>query len=289
MSKPDISIVIVNWKVRRLLEKCLDSIYRYRGDLDLQIFVVDNDSRDNTSEMMMVQYPEINTISLSRNIGFAAANNLAINRCTADYIFLLNPDTEISANYLQEALKYLKAHPQVGILGTKILNPDKSIQSSVRRFPDLVSQILVMFKMRNVLLNNDRIKHYLFSEFDYNKEQEVPQVMGAAMFITRPLLEKIGALDSKFFIWFEEIDFCMRAKKAGFKVMYLPSISLIHYGGVSFGQRNGLRKQWLFDRSLLYYFRKHGNILQWLALALMVPINLALTLLYVTFIKKREF
>jgi len=288
-AKPDLSIIIVNWKVRRLLEKCLDSILKYKGNLNLEIFVIDNDSRDNTAEMMMVQYPDLDCISLPRNIGFARANNLGIERAKADVIFLLNPDTEISAGYMQKALEYMRSHPQVGIMGTKILNADKSVQKSIRRFPDFSSQLLVLLKLRNVLMDNKYLSHYLADDFDYSKEQQVDQIMGAAMFIRREVLDKIGLLDEKFFIWFEEIDFCERAHQAGFKLVYYPDISLVHYGGSSFGQQTTLRKQMMFNSSLLYYFRKHRSFVQWLILVLVVPVNILLTFLYAAFIKKREF
>ena len=288
MSKPDISVIIVNWKVRKLLAKCLDSILENSYGFNLEIFVVDNDSIDGTPEMIMVKYPKVKMICLHKNYGFAKANNLAIKQARADCIFLLNPDTEILPGFFSNILNYLNNNPIVGIVGPKILNNDGSLQPSIRRFPDILSQILVMLKLRNVLGDNKFLDHYLAKDFDYDQEQEVEQIMGAAMIIRREVIERIGMLDEKYFVWFEEVDYCQRANKAGFTIKYFPGTVLIHAGGSSFGQQLVFKNQLVFDRSLLWYFWKHKPFWQWLIVVFLVPINLILTLIYVLFLQKQE-
>ena len=142
----DISIIIVNWKVRPLLKKCLDSILKYKDDLDIEIFVIDNDSKDGSPKMITTNYPEVNMIALKSNYGFAKANNLGLKRAKGKYLLLLNPDTEITKDFFKKVIKYLDKHTDIGILGPQILNPDKSKQDSVRRFPTFFSQILVLLK-----------------------------------------------------------------------------------------------------------------------------------------------
>lgn len=311
--KPDLSIIIVNWKVRKLLEKCLDSILANQENYHLEIFVVDNNSLDGTPEMVMIQYPEIKMITLINNQGFAKANNLAIKQAKSAYILLLNPDTEIMSGFFTTTINYLDQHQEVGILAPKILNPDKSIQFSVRRLPNLTSQILTLLKLQNILVGQKNLENYiskrylnlvlklkkrfgcsktlssyLAQDFDYQKEQDVEQVMGAAMIIRRSVFDKIGLLDPRFFVWFEEVDFCKRTLEAGFKIKYLPQTSIIHYEGSSFSKAKILRKQIIFNNSLLYYFWKHKPIWQWFIILLMLPINFVLTLLYVLFIKKKQ-
>ncbi|MBU1203172.1 glycosyltransferase family 2 protein [Patescibacteria group bacterium] len=287
MTRPDVSIIIVNWKVRALLEKCLNSILAETGNKQLEIIVVDNDSADGTSEMVMMEYPMIRMIALPQNIGFAAANNLALEQAHADIIFLLNPDTEVTDGFFEEALKYFKNNPSVDIVGPKIINPDGSNQSSVRRFPDLLSQILIMLKLKNILVDNKLLSNYLANDFNYSKEQEVEQIMGAAMLIRRNVFEKIGKFDEKFFIWFEEVDFCLRAVQAGLKIKYIPYATIIHKGGESFSQRNSLRKQIIFNKSILRYFFKHKPFIEWLIILLIIPINILLTVFYVIFLKNK--
>jgi N-acetylglucosaminyl-diphospho-decaprenol L-rhamnosyltransferase len=288
INKPEISVIIVNWKVRALLEKCLDSIIANRAGINVEIIVVDNDSRDGTSEMIMAEYSDVRMIALPRNHGFAAANNLALKQAHGKYMLLLNPDTRVTPDFFPKMLTYIKEHPEVGILGPKILNVDRSLQLSVRRFPDLFSQILILLKLKNVLINNKFLAHYLFGNFDYDKEQSVDQIMGAAMLIRRRVLDKIGHLDQKFFIWFEEVDICKRAKKAGFIVQYYPQATIIHYGGSSFDKQMIMWKQLVFNKSLLYYFWKHQPRWQWFILILFIPINIALTFLYVIFLESKQ-
>lgn len=313
MPKPDLSIIIVNWKVRALLEKCLDSILQNKDGLNLEIIVVDNDSKDGTSEMIMIEYDDVTMLALPQNIGFAAANNLALKQASSDIVFLLNPDTEINPGFFSQIKEYMDNNPQVDIVGPKIFNSDGSLQFSIRRSPKLISQVFTLLKLQNILssdkdLNNyvagpflspilkirkffsksKIIPYYLAEDFDYNKEQSVEQIMGAAMIIRRSVFDKIGPFDEGFFIWFEEVDFCNRAIKNGLSIKYFPRASIIHYGGESFSQKNSLPKQLIFDRSLLYYFLKQRPFWQFSVLLLLVPINIFLTLIYVIFIQNKD-
>ncbi|MCD4760989.1 glycosyltransferase family 2 protein [bacterium] len=313
MSRADITVIIVNWRVRALLEKCLNSIIANSDGFNVRIIVVDNDSRDGTSEMLMMEYPQVRVIALPSNIGFAAGNNLAIKQAEADYVFFLNPDTEILPGFFANIMEYMQEHPEVGIVGPKILNLDKSLQLSVRRSPDLVSQTLTLLKLQNILGTNKPLEHYvakifiplilkfrkffsggkilpyyLAGDFDYDKEQSVEQIMGAAMVIRSDVLDKIGVFDEKFFIWFEEVDLCLRARQAGVVIKYFPGAAILHQGGCSFSKRNVIRKQVIFNKSLLYYFWKHKPKWQWLIILLLLPINLILTLVYVTIFKNKQ-
>lgn len=279
--KPDLSIVIVNWKVRPLLEKCLDSIYEQAGKYNLEIVVIDNDSRDGTTEMVMVQYPEVIMIALPSNNGFARANNLGIKRSSADLVMLLNPDTEITPGFFETIFDYFKKNPEVEILGPQLLNPDKTNQPSVRRSPTLLSQILVLLKLRNIVKDNIIwLSQYLRHDFDYTREQSVEQLMGAALVIRRKVFDKIGILDERFFIWFEEVDFCKRAQDEGVVVKYLPLAKIIHHSGASFAKAEIIKKQLIFNKSLLHYFWKHKPFWHYLILLLLIPINLCLTAIY---------
>lgn len=288
MNKIDLSIIIVNWKVKDLLKKCLDSILLYKGNYNLEIFVVDNNSQDGSLEMLKSNYPQIKLLALPKNIGFGAANNLAIKDAKADYIFLLNPDTEITAGFLPKIFNYAENNPTVGIFGPKIVNDDGSQQASIRRSPDLWSQILIMFKLKNILKNNKALNNYLLKDFDYNKTQTVDQIMGAAMFIRKSVFDKIGLFDEKFFIWFEEVDLCQRARQAGIVIKYFSEAAIIHHGARSFKKRGALKKQIFFNKSLLYYFYKHQGIWQTFIILFLIPINIILTLGYVIFLKSKR-
>ncbi|MBU1146569.1 glycosyltransferase, partial [Patescibacteria group bacterium] len=138
------------------------------------------------------------------------------------------------------------------------------------------SQIFILLKIHHLLPHTKTVYKYLAQDFDYEKKREVDQVMGAFMMIRREVIEKIGLLDENFWIWFEEVDFCKRAKESGFKILYTPEAKIIHHFGQSFKQAMGVKKQKDFNRSLSYYFKKHGTKGEWLAIQILRPLSLLL-------------
>lgn len=284
----DLSIIIVSWNVRDLLEKCLKSVFEQTRNISFGVFVVDNASTDGTSEMVLEKFPQINLIRNSRNLGFAAANNMAIRQILGqvdvilsmskpdvtlrqaqgdsashsstlkapEFILLLNPDVEILDGAIEKMVDFMRAHPEAGIAGPKLLNPDKTLQASVRRFPTLLDQILILAKIPHLWPNLGPLKRYYARDFDYSLVSEVDQVMGAFFIVRREVFEHIGLLDENFYLWFEEVDFCRRAKEAGYKVMYNPEAEVIHYGGQSFRQQSIWIKQWKLLKSMVWYFWK---------------------------------
>lgn len=252
-----ISIIIVSWNVESLLEKCLLSIQKNKSNLNLEIIVVDNDSNDNTREMVREKFPEVKLIANQNNVGFAAANNQGIRESTGNYILLLNPDTEIIKNSLVKSLDFIKQNEKIGILGCKHLNTNLTIQHSVRRFPTITAIALIFFKIYKLLPNLPAIYRYMAKDFDYKVSKKVDQVAGSFMLIRKELLNEIGLLDENFFIWFEEVDLCKRAQDASWEVWYQSSAEIIHHGGSSFKQQMTLKKQKMFFKSALYYFQKH--------------------------------
>ncbi|MFA6228111.1 MAG: glycosyltransferase family 2 protein [Patescibacteria group bacterium] len=254
--KTQLSIIIVSYKVKDLLEKCLDSIYRNQGNLTMELFVVDNASGDGTAELIKKKFPQSRLIASDKNLGFAKANNLAIKQATGEYILLLNPDTEIFPDTLSKSVAAVKRHSACGILGVQMIYPDGRLQPSVRRLPTRWPVILMLLKLPKLLPHLKSISRYLAEDLDYAKEQEVEQVMGAFMLIPRPVLDKVGLLDERFFVWFEEVDFCRRVSRAGYKIIYTPETKIIHHGGKSFGQQKVVTNQWRFFKSALLYFLK---------------------------------
>ncbi len=260
----NLSVIIVSWNVRERLRTCLASLFRETKDLNWEIFVIDNDSKDGSAEMVLNDFPDVQLIVNKKNLGFAAASNQGIKKARGEFILLLNPDTELKENSFAKTVEYMRSHPEVGILGPRILNFDGSLQPSVRRFPTLISQILIILKIPHLWPSLAPIKYYLAADFDYEKEANVDQVMGACLLFSRNLLNKIGLLDDKFFIWFEEVDFCQRARNAGFKVRYAPVTSITHWGGESFAQEMTLKKQKMISQSMAYYFKKHHSFAAYL-------------------------
>jgi GT2 family glycosyltransferase len=238
-------------------------------------------------EMAREKFPQVDLTASTENLGFAKGNNLAIKKAHGRYILLLNPDTEILENALEKMVRFMDAHPECGIAGCKLLNQDLSLQPSVRAFPDLWSQIFILLKIHHLFPHSKAMYKYLVQGFDYEKTQEVDQVMGAFMMIRKEVFDKIGMLDENFWIWFEEVDFCKRTKGAGWKILYTPEAKIIHLYGQSFKQAMGVKKQKDFNRSLSYYFKKHGTKGEWLAIQILRPLSLVLAWLAQTFTKKK--
>lgn len=270
-----LSIIIISWKVKALLQQCLSSIYAQNFIFPFEVIVVDNNSQDGTVAMVKTDFPKVNLTALPKNLGFAAANNLGIKQASGQFILLLNPDTKLIDSSLQKALNKMQTNPKIGILGCQLLNGDQSLQPSIRRFPVFSDHFLMMFKLHHLF----PLKKYLAMDFNYEDEAEVDQVMGACMLISKETINQIGELDAKYYIWFEEVDYCLRAKQAGYQIIYFPQTQVIHYGSGSFKQVAGLKQQWLFSKSRLRYLRKHGAWPAWLLILLLTPLSLLLSVL----------
>lgn len=253
-----ISIIIVSWNTRELLRECLESVFKNPLAHLVEVFVIDNASADGSADMVAQNFPQVNLTASKENLGFGKANNIGIRQAAGDYVLLLNPDTEIFPDTLQKSMDFMAAHPDCGIMGCRMLYADRKLQPSIRRFPSFVPIFLMAVKAPKIFKSLKAIDRYLATDFDYSKTQEVDQVMGAYMFIRKQVLKKIGVFDEDFFIWFEEVDLCLRAHKAGFKVMYDPEASIIHHGGKSFAQQKLIANQKAFFKSAWTYLKKNG-------------------------------
>jgi len=282
----DLSIIIVSWRVRELLSQCLRSIYANSEGLELEVFVVDNDSQDGTVEMVHNQFPQARLLANKVNQGFAKANNQGIRLARGRYVLVLNPDTRILPSAFRSMFKFMDSHPHYGLAGCKLLNSDETLQPSVRRFPTFWDQFLLLFKVPHLLPNLPVFKKYLARDFDYDEPSEVDQVMGAFFWLRQEVLEKIGLLDEGFWIWFEEVDYCRRLRQAGWKIGYNPDTEIIHHFGQSFRQRLSVDRQKIFNRSLARYFKKHHSRLAWIGIQIARPFSLALEWVYQLISKK---
>ncbi len=275
----DASIIIVSWNVKPFLEKCLASIFRETQSISYEVIIIDNASTDGSRELLKnskFQIPNSKFIFNDRNFGFAGAVNQGLKIARGEFIILLNPDTEILNKAINKTVDFMCQNSRCAILGGRILNSDGAVQSSVRSFPTLLSQILILFKLHNFLPRLKPLTDYFLWNFDYLKTQLVEQITGAFLAIRAKAIKDIGGFDEKFFLWFEEVDFCRRVKQAGWEVIYTPNICLRHYGARSFSQLPPLTKQREFNRSLLYYFKKHHSRKDYYILYLLQPISLFL-------------
>ena len=272
----DLSIIIVSWNVRELLKKCLNSIYKHTQGIYFEIFVIDNNSSDETAVTVKQNFPDVKLFANEENKGFAAANNQGIKKAVGDYILLLNPDTELKEDSMTKIVDFMRADSNCGIAGCHLLNANGSHQDSVRKFPGFLDQALILLKLHHILPNLTPLRRYLCANFDYSREQKVDQIMGAFFMIRREVIEKIGMLDEKFFTWFEEIDFCLRAKQAGWNVIYTPLTSITHHFGQSFKQMMTVEKQKIWNKSVRYYFLKHCGLAEYIMISVLSWYSLVL-------------
>lgn len=256
----DLSIIIVSWNVSQYLAACLDSIQANVGDLNMEVLVVDSNSSDSTVEMLHTRYPWVKILSQSENVGFTRGNNIGLAAAQGRHCFLLNPDTEIVAQALTQMVKYIDQHPEVGIVGPHTLNSDGTTQSTRRRFPTLITALfestwLQRFAPRRVL---DR---YYAHDIADNATADVDWVQGSAVLLRRAVYQQIGGLDEQYINFSEELDWCKRARLAGWRVVYLGDTTIIHHGGKSFEQVVSVKHIYFQQSKLRYFHKYHG----WLA------------------------
>ncbi len=292
MTSLDISLCIVSYKARDLLQDCLKSIYQPSPKYTYEIILVDNASEDGTVEMVKSTFPEVRVIMAPGNTGYTWPMNQALKQAVGRYVVQLNPDTLIQDRTFDCLYGYMESHPDVGICTPKVLNRDGSLQKQCRRSAARPWDVFTYFTgLSRLFPKNPRFAGYLQTFRDENEIQPVEAVSGSCMFIRRKVLEDIGFLDEAFFAYQEDADFCFRARQAGWQITYVPSARIIHYGGQGGSRVQPYRSIYEWHRSYYYYYRKnlardYFFAFNWLYYGLMVT-KLGLTLL-VTFLRKEK-
>jgi len=253
---PKISIIVVNYNAEKLLRECLESLYRETQDTSFDVWVVDNNSHDESVRMVRESFPEVNLIANDDNLGFSRANNQAIAKSASDYILLLNPDTVVRDRAIDKMVAFMDAHADVGISGCRVLNKDGSLQPACRRsVPTPKVAFYHLSGLSKLFPNSMIMAKYNLTYLDPDQPHEVDAVSGAFLLIRRAVVDQIGLLDEAFFIYGEDVDWCVRAKSAGWKVMYTPEAEILHYkGGCS---ANSRRTAYEFYRAMYLFHRKH--------------------------------
>jgi hypothetical protein len=251
-----ISVIIVSYNVAKLLEKCLRSLLS-ETDLPLDIWVVDNNSDDDSGNIVKRNFKKVNLIENKKNVGFASAVNQALELCNGDYIFLLNPDAFIKKNSIERMIDFLRIDPKAGAVAPKILYPDNSLQLSCRTFPSITTQFLESSYLFKLFPKNKFFGMYFMSWWDHNNMKEIDWASGSALMIRRKTLNEVGLLDEKMFMYSEDIDWCYRCRKKGWKIYYLPESIVIHYDAQSAKISPADRLIQVLE-SRYYFFRKHG-------------------------------
>lgn len=258
----DLSIIIVSWNVKELLKKCLQSIYDKTQGLEFEVFVVDNASKDGSALMVASKFTEVNLIASNENLGFAKANNLALEQAQGKYVLFLNPDTELTENSFKVILDLMEQDEKIALSTCQLIYPDGTLQKNIKNNPNLCDQILILLKLHH-FFQTKCLNRYLAKNFIYEKEQEAKQIMGAFMFARTKVIKEIGGFDTDYFIWWEDLDLCKRIQDLGQKIIYTPKTKVIHHEAKSFEQQMSLEKQKRFNRGMAIYFKKHVGLLSY--------------------------
>ncbi|MCS6862868.1 MAG: glycosyltransferase family 2 protein [Abditibacteriales bacterium] len=267
-----LSIIIVNWNTCDLLRACLRSLRAACAAVAHEVIVVDNASTDGSAAMVAAEFPEVRLIVNAENVGYARGNNQGLERAQGEWLWLLNPDTEVLPNTVGTLLRFMQAHPDCGALGCKLLNPPLETpgysplatdhrartahQHSCRTFPTPDVIIIEALGLSRLFPRHRWFGKYRMTWWDYNDVREVEQPMASSLLLRREVVEQVGGMDEAFPIFFNDVDLCYRIKQAGWKIYFTPDAQVIHHGGASTRQ---VKPQMIREshQSLLRFYEKH--------------------------------
>ncbi|MCF6093269.1 glycosyltransferase family 2 protein [Microaerobacter geothermalis] len=253
----DLSILIVNYNTCNLTLQALRSVFDSRTDYQFEVIVIDNNSTDDSVEMIEREFPKVKLIQNRENVGFSKANNQGIKIADGRYILLLNSDTVIQKDTLDMMLKFMDNHPHIGASGCKVVLPDGSLDKACRRgFPTPSASFYYAFGIARLFPHVPRFNQYQLTYLDPDKDYPVDCLVGAFMLVRREAIEQVGLLDEEFFMYGEDIDWCYRIKQAGWDIYYYPYTSIVHYKGAS-SRRKPFKIIYEFHRAMFLFHRKH--------------------------------
>ncbi len=259
----DCSVIIVSYNTRELLKYCIESIYSIT-ERNNEIIVVDNNSEDNTVDMLENNFPKVKIIENDSNYGFGRANNQGMKVSKSEYILLLNSDTMASPAAIYESKKYIECNPEVGVLGCGLLDKKGNIQLSCGRFLRLSHAIYGGIEFNNILktlgINREIGADHYLSENDHLKIQEVDWTTGAFMFLRKEVFKTTNGFDENIFLYGEEHEWCFRIKSFGWKIVYNPNITIIHFGKSSSANISDIKRYRYILDGEYYYFKIHYGL-----------------------------
>ena len=258
----DVSVIIVNWNSGDFLKKTVESLYETTQDINFELIVVDNNSDKTDQSYIFIdsklnEYKNVRIILNDNNLGFARANNMAMDISSGNYILLLNPDVIIQNNMVKILHEHMKENAEVGMAGPKVLNPDNTFQAPcMRGEPYPLSVLLYLSGIGELFKNNPDFNKFSLIHLDNNCMQYVAGLSGCCMMISKKTIEEVGKMDEQFFLYQEETDWCWRVYKSGFKIVYNPEALIIHDKGAT-TRKKILKTNFVFCNSMMKFFKKH--------------------------------
>lgn len=235
---------------------CLDSIERHPPQGEFEVVVVDNDSSDGSAQIVRECFSDVTLIEHMKNVGYAEGNNRGIRASTGRFVLLLNPDTEVKAGSLNALIKFADEHPEAAAIGCRLVGTDGKVQRSCRSFPDPTGVLFEYARLSCLFPKSRLFGSYRMTYFRYTQQAEVDQPMGSCLLLSRKAVEDVGMFDQEFPIFFNEVDWCFRAKQKGWKIYFTPSAEIVHHGGAS---TNQIKAEMVREshRSMRKFYDKH--------------------------------
>ena len=274
----DVSIVIVSYNTRDVTRQCLEHVHTHATGVSHEVLMVDNASADGSADMVAADFPWVKLIRLEENRGFAGGNNPAMKIARGRYILLLNSDAFLAGGVLEKTIQYLDDHTNIGVLGCKLTDPDGTMQPSARMLPGPVNKILHITGLAARFPDSKFFGRVDYTWWDHSEPKSVGWVVGAYFLIRRETIETIGVLDDRYFLYFEEIDYCLSAHRAGWDVVFFPYASVIHLGGqssVKTGKRVSAKGRQMIAIRITSEFRYYRKLYGWLHVLLAAGIELS--------------
>ena len=256
-----ISVILVSYNTALMSVEALDSLFTSQGEFTLEVFLVDNASKDDSIQVIQKAYPNITLIENKENVGFGRANNQVLGFAKGEYVLLLNTDAFVQTETLQKSVQYMQTHPRCGVLGVKLLGRDGELQPSCRYFPTPFNLFASRVGLQRLL---PKVKLVDDIDWDSSQTQNCDWVPGCYYLVRKSVIDQVGLFDPLFFLYSEEVDHCYATKKAGWEVTYFADTSVVHIGGESAKSDNALEpknrqvNRLRLESELLYFRKNHG-------------------------------
>ncbi len=262
MNKPLLSIVILNYHTAGLVKQCLRGLFTEKINTSFEVIVVDNASRDGCLDMVKSKFPQVKTVGLNKNHGYAAGNNAGLKQAQGDFLLILNPDVAVFGTALDNLVNFMQNNPKIGLAAPKLINPDGSVQMSSFTFPSFWLPIFRRTPLGYWPWAKEKIERYLMMDWDHKKNKAVDWLLGACLIARREALAQVGWLDERFFLYVEDTDWCRRFWEKNWQVYYAAEISMVHYHQRQSAEALFLglfnKVTWIHIVSWIKYFKKWG-------------------------------
>ena len=249
----ELSIIIVNYKMKGLVKNCIKSVLESNFNLPYEIIVVDNASNDGIATLMKEKFPQVKFITSQKNIGMGGGNNIGIKQSTGKYVLILNPDIHVFPDSIQKLHDYIKERDEIGLISPKLLNPDRSLQHTCYRWHNLLTPIYRRTFFSKFKFAKRDISRFIMEDWDHLDTLEVDWIQGSCLLIPKHVLDKAGLFDEQYFMYFEDTDLCRRINKAGYKNSYHPHSEVIHF-----------HRRQSADGNILFNKMTRTHIISWL-------------------------